>query len=177
MPHAHRGSVATPPRQPPGPPAHNRLGGNGQGGFWSSRLGSALLLSLLLIAALGAPAAIAGFVYGTIERPLTAGLATAGVLLVLYRHRTAALRQPNTLYGPMIYVGIAGGVLGEALTYVAFSLPPGAPHSVPWGVLFALAIGGAIGVLIALAGFLLLGGLLAGSIIPLIAKGLFGRAA
>jgi hypothetical protein len=132
---------------------------------------------MLVVSALGVPAGIAGFIYGIMMRPLTAGVPLLVLFVLAYRHRRILLTDPQTIYGPLIYWSIAGGVIGEALTYAIWSLPPDAPHSAPWVALFAVAIGGALGVLLALAGLLALGGLLAASLIPPMARAVFRRAA
>jgi len=132
---------------------------------------------MLLISALGAPAAVAGLIYASIQRPLTVGLASIVVLFTAYRYRRVALAEVDTYCGRLVYAGIASGMVGEALTYVVLSLPPGAPTSAPWVLLFVLAIGGAIGTGVGLAGLLLYCGVLAARLVPSIARGVFGRAA
>src|SRR5690348_5750021 len=169
--HAAAAAGGTPPFEPPAGPSDR-----GTGGFGSSRARLALLLLMLLISALGVPAGIAAFIYGIMNRPLTAGVPLLVLLLLVYRHSRLYLAEPRRI-GRMIYGGIAGGVIGEALTYAIWSLPPDAPRSAPWVALFAVAIGGAIGLLLALAGLLALSGLLAASLIPATARAVFRRAA
>ena len=132
---------------------------------------------MALIGALGAPAALAGIVWGTIERPLTGAVALLAMLLAAYRNRHMALTDSDTFVGRLIYTAIAGGMVGEALTYLVFSVPPGAPTSAPWVILFVVAIGGAIGVLFGAAGLMLLGGLVTIRLLPGMARGVFGRQA
>jgi len=166
-----------PPEPPSGPPGGQPLGGHGRGRFWTSRAGHAVLLLMLLICALGAPAAVGGMIYASIQRPLTGALASVAVLFAAYRNRRVFVSDTDTYCGRLVYAGIAGGMVGEALTYLVFSLPSGAPTSAPWVVLFVIAIGGAIGVGFGLASLLLSCGLLAARLLPSIARGAFGRAA
>jgi hypothetical protein len=131
---------------------------------------------MMLITALGAPVAVAGMIYATIQRPLTGALASAVVLFVAYRNRRIAVADVDTYGGRLLYAAIASGMVGEALTYLVFSLPPGAPTSPPWVGLFVVAIGGAIGVGLGLAGLILTTGVMAARWVPSIAGRVFGRA-
>ncbi len=131
---------------------------------------------MLVLSALGALAAVAGMIYATIQRPLTGALPSAVVLFVAYRNRRIAVADVDIYTGRLLYAAIASGMLGEALTYLVFSLPPGAPTSAPWVILFVVAIGGAIGVGLGVAGLLVSVGVMAARLIPSIARGALGRA-
>jgi hypothetical protein len=168
----------SPPREPPsGPPGREPPGGQTPGRFWGSRAGHAVLLFMLLLSALGVPAAVAGMVYGSVRRPLSAGLASVAVLLAAFLNRRITVADTDTYCGRLLGAGIAGGIVGEGLTYLVFSLPPNAPTSATWVLVFLLGIGGAVGVGAGLAGFILSAGLIAARFIPPTARVVFRRAA
>lgn len=147
----------------------------GRRGFWLSRSAAALLLFLLLAPALAAPAALVGMIYGIIQRPLTGVIASVVVLLTAYRNRQLIRDESDAYMGRLLYSGIGAGMAGEALTYLVFSVPPGAPTSPPWVNLFSVAIGGAIGLGFGLAGLMLTIGLMAARLIPTLARDVFSR--
>jgi hypothetical protein len=114
-------------------------------------------------------------IYGIIHRPLTGVIASVAVLLAAYRNRQLISDEANTYFGRLVYIGIAAGMAGEALTYLVFSVPTGAPTSPPWVNLFSVAIGGAIGLGFGLAGIMLTSGLLAARLVPPLARAVFSR--
>ena len=154
---------------------HSRPPGTARTGFWTSRPVVAVGFLVGLILALGVPAAIAGMIYGTVQRPLTGTIASVAVLLTGYLSRRVLLVDPDIPCRRILYAGIAAGMVGEALTYWIFSLPPGAPSSAPWVALFVAGIGGAIGVLFAGAMLLLIAGLVVVAELPSLARLAFGR--
>ena len=129
----------------------------------------------MLASALAAPAALAGMIYGIIHRPLTGVIASVAVLFAAYRNRHLTTDDPDTFFGRLVYIGIAAGMAGEAITYLVLSVPPGAPTSLAWVNLFSVAIGGAIGLGFGVAGIMLTTGLLTARLIPGLARVVFSR--
>ena len=114
-------------------------------------------------------------IYGIVQRPLTGAVASVVVLFTAYRYRHKYLDDSDNYCRRLVYTAIVSGMVGEALTYLVFSLPPGAPTSAPWVLLFVVAIGGAIGAGFGAAGLMLVGGLVSARMLPLITRDVFGR--